>query len=286
MGEVLINPPAAQLGVVNAILTGRARHYYVPAFEGPLSVKSVLSGSAAWSTRVRFDLSPGECLLLNDGQTYDIAIESRSPVETFCVFFRRGFVEDACRAESSDPCRLLDDPWAAPKAGFFERVHGAGDSLVPALDAVRRALNTSVLEDSLFDLARAIARKRVAIIAEWNRIPAQRLSKRDELYRRVLLGRDYLASAAGQVHLEAAARAACLSTYHFHRLFTSVFRETPHRFVTCRRLARAVVLLQNTNRLITDIALECGFATPSALSNSIRKAYGATPTQIRAGRIV
>lgn len=284
MHAVLINPPAARLGAVNAILTGRGRRYHVPAFPGPLSLKSVVSGAATWTTRERFALKPGQCLLLNDGQVYDITIESRDPVETFCVFFERGLVENACRAESAEDNTLLDDPWTAPPVGFYERIHPSGTAVMPALDAVRLALNSAFLEDRVFDLAGAIAGWHVRARREWTRIPGKRPSTREEIYRRLLRGRDYLESSTPPVRLGDAARAACLSAYHFHRLYTAVFGETPHRFLMRLRLERAVNLLERTDRQITGISLECGFATPSAFSNAIRQAYGTTPTQIRGVR--
>ena len=48
--QVAINPPAAWLGARNAILWGKATQYRVANFRGPLSIKSVVRGSARWST--------------------------------------------------------------------------------------------------------------------------------------------------------------------------------------------------------------------------------------------
>ena len=65
-----VNPPARELGSVNAIVAGRARRYEVKNFRGPLSLKSVLSGSAVWETSSgRFEVLPGSVLVLNDGET-------------------------------------------------------------------------------------------------------------------------------------------------------------------------------------------------------------------------
>ena len=284
MDVVLINPPAEMLGTANAILTGRATRYYVPAFPGPLSVKSVISGAASWSTSERFTVTPGECLLLNDGQIYDITIESRSPVHTFCVFFERGFVESACKVEAAtSDVPLLDDPWTAPPVGFYERLHRRYAPVMSSLAAVRDALGRSELDSRIADLAGAVARSIVHARVEWNRTPGKRAATRAELYRRLIRGREYLESEHDG-SLAGAARAACLSTYHFHRLFTAVFGETPHRMVMRRRRHRALQLLTDTDSSVTEISAMCGFTTASAFATAIRQQYGASPTQLRKNR--
>lgn len=100
---LLINPPASKLGAENAILWGRGRRrYHVRDFPGPLSIKAMIRGTAEWRTGgSRFELDANSFLILNHDQPYSITVDSKEPVETFCVFFARGFVEDAWRASTS-----------------------------------------------------------------------------------------------------------------------------------------------------------------------------------------
>ena len=66
----------------------------------------------------------------------------------------------------------------------------------------------------------------------------------EELFRRLCRSRDYLAAGLDQpVRLADAAREACLSPYHYHRLFARTFGETPHDFLTRLRMDRAKRLL-------------------------------------------
>ena len=93
-----VNPPATVLGVDNAVLTGTSRRYFVPDFEGPLSIKTVVAGSAVWEAEGRrFTVLENSYLVLNDRQRYTITIDATRSVTTFCVFFERGFVEDVWR---------------------------------------------------------------------------------------------------------------------------------------------------------------------------------------------
>ena len=130
--SVLINPPASRLGECNAILWGRGqRRYHVREFPGPLSIKSLVRGTGEWSVgKSRFEVDSNSYLILNRGQPYSLNIDSKSAVETFCVFFARGFVEDAWRSGVSEEGVLLDDPLVDSGVGFYQRLHGQ-DALVP-----------------------------------------------------------------------------------------------------------------------------------------------------------
>src|SRR5437763_731475 len=110
-----VNPPPHELGRVNAIVGGRARRYDVARFAAPLSVKAVLSGTATWTTTAgRFEIGPAGCLVINDGEEYSLEVDALQPVETFCVFFARGFVEEAHRSTLTGTAELLDKPGAPP----------------------------------------------------------------------------------------------------------------------------------------------------------------------------
>jgi AraC-like DNA-binding protein len=62
----------------------------------------------------------------------------------------------------------------------------------------------------------------------------------DITYRRLCRAKDFLAASYRErVRLEDAARAACLSPWHFHRLYVLAFRETLHEFVTRLRIDEA-----------------------------------------------
>jgi len=79
---VLLNPPPAELGGSNAIVWGRAKQYYVAEFPGPLSIKTVVRGSAMWETREAERLvDSGSYLVLNAGRVYSLTVDARETVE-------------------------------------------------------------------------------------------------------------------------------------------------------------------------------------------------------------
>ena len=72
-----------------------------------------------------------------------------------------------------------------------------------------------------------------------------------------------------------------MSPFHFSRLFKQSIGMTPHQYLSQQRVERAKQLLKKTDRLIIDIALECGFSSHSHLSKQFRQITGITPTAYR-----
>lgn len=81
------------------------------------------------------------------------------------------------------------------------------------------------------------------------------------------------------------ANLACLldmSQFHFSRLFKQSIGISPYQYLIQQRVERAKQLLRKTNRLITDIAFDCGFNSHSHLSKQFRQLTGMTPKKFRA----
>jgi AraC-like DNA-binding protein len=283
-----VNPPANRLGQENSILSGQGTRYYVPEFEGCLSVKSVLKGTALWETDGRrFLLNEDCCLVLNDHQRYTITIDSLRPVKTFCLFFERGFVEEIHRVHVT-PCHaLLDAPQASQPGAieFFSRIEPADTSLMRFLRRFDAELGADRISKTEWDLSflragELLISGRTGTMSAISRLPAIRESTRVELYRRLSRGRDFLLSCASDpIQLKDMASAACLSPFHFHRVFKRVFGETPHRYLTRHRLQRAAKLLRQTNLSVTEICFRAGFESLASFSRLFRSEYGVAPSK-------
>lgn len=97
---------------------------------------------------------------------------------------------------------------------------------------------------------------------------------RDKL-RRVL---DYVEDhLADDISLADLAAVACLSPFHFGRMFKASVGVSPLRHVTERRIAKACILLADPTVSMLSISLQCGFADSSHFSTVFRKHRRATP---------
>ena len=106
----------------------------------------------------------------------------------------------------------------------------------------------------------------------------------EDLNRRLLRARDAMDRAyAEPLDVRAVASVAHISPAHFSRSFRAVFGETPHRYLVRRRVERAMFLLRETDRSVTDICFDVAFTSLGTFSRTFRQIVGETPTGYRRG---
>ncbi|GHE50561.1 hypothetical protein GCM10017771_72480 [Streptomyces capitiformicae] len=88
-------------------------------------------------------------------------------------------------------------------------------------------------------------------------------------------------SYAQPLDVPSLARIAHVSEAHFTRTFRATFGETPHRYLQRRRVERAMFLLRETDRGVTDICFEVGFGSPGTFSRTFREIVGRSPREYR-----
>ena len=87
---------------------------------------------------------------------------------------------------------------------------------------------------------------------------------------------------AQPLDLEKIACQANFSRYHFLRLFRRTFDETPHQYLTRRRIERARELLTTTELSVTDVCLEVGYQSLGSFSSLFQRHAGHSPQNYRA----
>ena len=110
-----------------------------------------------------------------------------------------------------------------------------------------------------------------------------RQRRRAELSRHLLRARDFIDSNYEQsISIADIARAAHLSSAHFARQFRAAFGETPHQYLSSRRLERAAFLLRNTDYSVAYVCMSVGFSSVGSFTSAFHRAYRLTPTRYRA----
>jgi AraC-like DNA-binding protein len=87
---------------------------------------------------------------------------------------------------------------------------------------------------------------------------------------------------AQPLDVPALARVAHISPAHFSRQFRATFGETPHRYLQRRRVERAMELLRETDRPVTEICLDVGLNSPGTFTRTFREIVGEPPSAYRA----
>lgn len=86
--------------------------------------------------------------------------------------------------------------------------------------------------------------------------------------------------------LENIAKAAGVSPFHFHRIFTSFMHESLNHFVRRVRIEKAALMLYiNPTYTITEIAVLTGFSSSQTLSREFRNFFNTTPLEYRKSKI-
>src|ERR1700737_1555281 len=98
----------------------------------------------------------------------------------------------------------------------------------------------------------------------------------------MLRARDAMDRAFGQpLDVPRLGLIAEVSEAHFSRTFRATFGETPHRYLQRRRVERAMFLLRETDRSVTDICFHVGFGSLGTFSRTFREIVGEAPIEYR-----
>ncbi|MBD1909798.1 MULTISPECIES: AraC family transcriptional regulator [unclassified Leptolyngbya] len=84
-----------------------------------------------------------------------------------------------------------------------------------------------------------------------------------------------------EISLEAIANHLNMSQYYFCHLFKKSMGVSPYQYVLQQRINKAKHLLKHQKSVITDVALECGFANQTHFTKHFRKLTGITPRSYR-----
>jgi len=269
------------------VLHARAKNYHWKGV-GPLSIKTFSSGRAYYRvTGGHHAVDDSTYLVLNHGQSYEISINSRCPVESFCIFFAPELVNDVQRSLISAPEDLLDEPCAGglASARFFERTFVHDSILSPEIARLQRnhtKIDQELLTEKLHTVVERLFVVHRIARSETERLNAARPATREELYRRVWRARDYIrALSAERLTLQDIARVASLSQNHLLRTFRTAFGVTPHQFLVETRLQEARRLLATSESTVTDICFQIGFESLGSFSSLFRSRFGVSPSAFR-----
>ena len=103
----------------------------------------------------------------------------------------------------------------------------------------------------------------------------------EEVYRRVVTAKLFIDDNFSEpIDLKDISEKAFFSRFHFHRLFTRIYRKTPHEYLTRKRIEKAKHLLAE-NKPVTDVCNEVGFESVGSFSVLFKKEIGFAPQYYR-----
>src|SRR6185312_17007761 len=98
------------------------------------------------------------------------------------------------------------------------------------------------------------------------------------LYKRIVRAKLYIDEHyIEDIDMDGIAGEACLSKFHFLRLFKQIYGLTPHKYVTSLRINRAKELLRN-GIAISDTCYSLGFESLSSFTKLFKRYSDVNPS--------
>jgi AraC family transcriptional regulator len=285
------NLPLDTEGFPSVIIHTKVSECYRPEIKGPFSFFLNIRGNSFCSvdkqtTRIDED----NYFVSNRSQLYTLQVEESSQgTETFNIHFGEFFSESVFNSLVTPAHRILDagtEKQLSPVL-FFNQLHRR--------DATFNALIRSILtsyketgynklrfEEQLASLLTYHLQQHQHIAETVNKLPPVQKATRVELYKRLSRAMDVLRSGfCGEIHLDQLAAEACLSKYHFLRLFRTAYGLSPYQYIQHLRIEKARILLAGSTMPITDLAMLLGFDNSQSFSRLFFQRMGLYPTQYR-----
>ena len=274
------------------IVAGKTSRSSFSRYPGSVSVKVTLSGHEYFEYgNARVKLEPGHYLILNTGRPYATSIDSGTPSETISLSFDPCFARQIAADSAASDQHLLDDPQGSRvsdrEIGFFEKLYPHDEHVSPIVMDIVAALKTNTqprlwYQQQMVKLYLGMMESHKIETGKVESLKFQSKATREELFRRLMMARDFIHSnLEHDISLEDIAQVACLSLYHFLRVFKSVFGMPPNKYLTQARLDKASGLLKNPDFPISEVAVATGYSNHSAFSRAFNRRFGHSPAAFR-----
>jgi AraC-like DNA-binding protein len=267
-------------GIENCIVCGTGRNAEYTQFRQRLSIKIARGGRERYFIDGRsIAVDDDSFLVLNDNRTYGSRFDTNVDIESFSIFFRPGMAEEVYGALSTPLERALaEGSSGSTRAAEFAESLQPHDSLVsPVLRYVHHGVKSGVEDGDWYEeqlqflLERMLAHQR-RVTEGMQKLPALKTTTQREIFRRLSLAVDLVHSAYERsVGLAEMAEAACLSKFHFLRLFTELHGITPHAYLQRKRAQAAKRLLDATALTGAQVARRVGFNSRSTMARQLRR---------------
>jgi len=267
-------------GVENCIICGTGRAAEYTPWRQRLSIKVARGGRERYFIDGRsIAVDDDSFLILNDNRVYGSRFDSDAELESFSIFFRPGMAEEVHGALQVPIERALDQGGATRRQAveFSETLQPHDSTVSPVLRYIQYGVRSGVddgdwYEEQLqFLVGRMLAHER-RVAQQLELLPALKSATRREVGRRLALAVDLVhARYEDDIGLADLARAACLSKFHFLRLFTEMHGLTPHAYLQRKRALAAARLLDARDCTAAEAAARVGFNSRATLARQLRR---------------
>jgi AraC family transcriptional regulator len=280
----------------NSVIFSTLKQFYHPVQSSGFAVKYVASGIERYHLNdVTLPVAAGHYLLANHTSQGHVLIDANDWVDGICINLNPKLL-----AEVVASLQRPDTPFADDLLGqffsthlFLEKQYQADTTqLGQFLNALALNSGAQKIENWIPDMAffygvaERIVADQLPIFRQFNAIPSLKTSTKKDLYRRVERGRDFVENTFKQsIAVADIAQAACMSEYHFFRMFKCVYGLPPHQYLIQKRLENSYNMLVRGHHSVTEVAHESGFSDIHTFCKAFKKRYGLVPSNLLKDKI-
>jgi AraC family transcriptional regulator len=285
------NLPLDTEGFPSVIIQTKVRECFRPDIKGPFSFFLNIRGNSVCSVdRQATRIDEDNYFVSNRSQLYTLQVEEGSgTTETFNIHFGEFFSESVFNSLVTPTDRILDAGTEKQQSPFlfFNQLHHRDATFNTMIRTIMTSyketgFNKLRFEEQLTALLSYHLQQHRHIAEMISNLPPVRKATRVELYKRPSRAMDVLRSGfCGEISLDQLAAEACLSKYHFLRLFRMAYGLPPFQYIQHLRLEKAKSLLADSVIPISDLAGQLGFDNSQSFSRLFYQRMRLYPTQYR-----
>ena len=271
-------------GWPSVILNVKATQTIRDNIKGPFSLFTNVSGTSVVSVDGKSAIVRDDFFYVtNQDQYYTLEINQHKTTETFNVHFGEDLAVQVLSSLITPAERLADSEFAPSSFALHNRLY----KRTPAINSLLAKLRSNdagklreyeILAEVMLELLKEDQITKSIIL----NLPPVKKSTRQELLKRLLTATDYIYTFYDrEISLDELASIACLSKFHFLRLFKIAFGKTPHHFISEVKMARAKSFLRDNKMPVSEISRALGFKDASSFSRMFYNHHGVYPSQLR-----
>lgn len=275
----------------NTVVFSSLSEFYEPVKSTGFAIKYVVEGSELYTLdHQQYFIKQGNYLLCNSTKKGHVEIESRHKVKGICINISPELMLEAV-ASLRSPDTLFPD---AELGRFFSTPYflesqyqadktAVGKMLIDISDAVQQKqleVNDVTIE-FFYSLSEKIITDQLPVFKQLQCLPGIKPPTKRELYKRISRGKEMMdACFTSHLSIQNLAQEACMSQYHFFRLFKKMVGLSPHQYILNKRLELGKKLLEEHLLPVSSAAVECGFNDIYSFSKAFKKQFGITPSTL------